>query len=494
MGYGGNRGGSYGGNDRWGGGKGGGGSNLGDGLNRVDWKSHELETFEKDFYFEHPDVTKRSAADNAKELTDREISIVSGNAPKAVVTFEQSSFPEYILDSIKKAGFPSPSPIQCQGWPTALSGKDMIGIAATGSGKTCAFLLPGMVHINAQPHLKRGDGPCMLVLAPTRELACQIKEECDKFGGSSGIKNLCVYGGAPKGDQARSLREGVEIVIATPGRLIDFLESGTTNCRRVTYLVLDEADRMLDMGFEPQIRKITSQIRPDRQTLLWSATWPAEVKTLARDLCKEDPIHIKVGSGLLKANDNILQKVEIVGKWGKQQRLMKLMEEICDGSRILIFAETKRSCDELVRELRAQRYPALAIHGDKEQRERDWCLEAFRSGESPILVATDVASRGLDVKGCKWVINFDFPGQIEDYVHRVGRTGRAGEKGTAITFFSDDDTKNARDLLDILKRSSNSVFPSELEDLARRSGKGGGNRRGGKGKGKGRGGFGGRRY
>jgi ATP-dependent RNA helicase DDX5/DBP2 len=278
--------------------------------------------------------------------------------------------------------------------------------------------------------------------------------------------------------------------------LIDFLESGTTNLRRVTYLVLDEADRMLDMGFEPQIRKIVSQIRPDRQTLLWSATWPDEVKDLARDLCKEDPIHIKVGSGKLKANENITQKVEILGKWDKHKRLAKLMDEICDGSRILIFAETKRSCDELVKQLRHDRYPALAIHGDKEQRERDWCLEEFRNGKSPILVATDVASRGLDVKGVKFVINFDFPNQIEDYVHRVGRTGRAGEKGTSITFFTDDDAGRAEDLLEILKRSSNSEYPSTLEDMARQGGRGGrGRGRGGRGGwGGGRGGGRGRRY
>jgi len=221
---------------------------LGDDLRRVNWDTHKLSTFEKDFYYEHPDVSSRSDADNDKALADQEIAIVQGKAPKACLTFEQASFPEYILDSIKKAGFSKPSPIQVQGWPVALSGHDMIGIASTGSGKTCAFLLPGMVHINAQPHLERNDGPIMLVLAPTRELAVQIREECDKFGGSSGIKNICVYGGAPKHDQARALKDGVEIVIATPGRLIDFLESGTTNLRRVTYLVLDEADRMLDMG------------------------------------------------------------------------------------------------------------------------------------------------------------------------------------------------------------------------------------------------------
>jgi ATP-dependent RNA helicase DDX5/DBP2 len=185
----------------------------------------------------------------------------------------------------------------------------MIGVASTGSGKTLGFLLPSIVHINAQPSLQRGDGPIVLVLAPTRELAVQIKGEADKFGSSSSIRNTCVYGGAPRGQQARDLRDGVEIIIATPGRLIDFLESGTTNFKRVTCLILDEADRMLDMGFEPQIRKIVGQIRPDRQTMLWSATWPKEVQKLARDLCAQEPVQINVGNvtGRLKANERIVR-------------------------------------------------------------------------------------------------------------------------------------------------------------------------------------------
>jgi len=191
---------------------------------------------------------------------------------RPVETFLEANFPQYILKELANAGFSKPTPIQSQGWPMAMSGQDVIGIAKTGSGKTLAFLLPGIVHINAQPLLKPGDGPIVLILAPTRELAVQIKGEADKFGYTSSIKNTCVYGGAPKRDQARDLRNGVEIVIATPGRLMDFLEQKTTNLRRVTYLVLDEADRMLDMGFEPQMRKVLSQVRPDRQTLLWSAT------------------------------------------------------------------------------------------------------------------------------------------------------------------------------------------------------------------------------
>jgi ATP-dependent RNA helicase DDX5/DBP2 len=202
---------------------------------------------------EHPNITARTDAEVVAYRQQHEITLFGENIPRPVVAFEESPFPDYVLEEVKKAGFRDPTAIQAQGWPMALSGRDMIGIAATGSGKTLAYMLPGVVHINAQPYLQPGDGPIMLVLAPTRELACQIKQECDRFGSSSRIKNTCLYGGAPKGSQARDLERGCEIVIATPGRLIDFLESGKTNLKRVTYLVLDEADRMLDMGFEDQV-------------------------------------------------------------------------------------------------------------------------------------------------------------------------------------------------------------------------------------------------
>jgi ATP-dependent RNA helicase DDX5/DBP2 len=340
----------------------------------------------------------------------------------------------------------------------------MIGIAETGSGKTLAFLLPAIVHINAQPLLVRGDGPIVLVLAPTRELACQIRDECAKFGSSSKIKFTCIYGGMPKGEQARDLKNGVEIVIATPGRLIDFLESGTTNLRRVTYLVFDEADRMLDMGFEPQLRSIVSQIRPDRQTLMWTATWPKEVRAIAADFT-HDPIQVNIGSINLSSNEAVTQVVKVVQPFEKQRRLYEELEKYQDGSRILIFCATKRGCDDLTRNLRQDGYPARSIHGDKSQQERDWVLAEFKNGASPIMVATDVASRGIDVKDIKLVINYDFPSQIEDYVHRVGRTGRAGAKGRATTFFTAEDARKAGALIAILRESHQEV-PSELQRMA----------------------------
>lgn len=393
--------------------------------------------------------------------------ISSINRP--VETFNEANFPTYILKELSAAGFQKPTPIQSQGWPMAMSGQDVIGVARTGSGKTLAFLLPAIVHINAQPLLKPKDGPIVLILAPTRELACQIKGEADKFGYTSSIKNTCVYGGAPKYDQARILRSGVEIVIATPGRLMDFLAQETTNLRRVTYLVMDEADRMLDMGFEPQMRRILSQVRPDRQTLLWSATWPkdGQVQRLTREFLS-DPIRVTVGSEELSANRDVKQIITMVAdKYEKDQHLSELLRQYSK-EKILIFSNTKRMCGDLAWELSDMGYKASAIHGDKKQAAREHVLGKFRKGQVQIMVATDVASRGLDIPNVGVVVNYDFPcgrGGIEDYIHRIGRTGRAGNKGISVTFFSLDNAKNARDLVKILEGAGEAV-PEDLKIMA----------------------------
>ena len=314
----------------------------------------------------------------------------------------------------------------------------------------------------------------MLVLAPTRELAVQIKEECDKFGRSSEIKNTVVYGGVKKHSQIRALSAGVEIVIATPGRLIDHIEQGNTNLKRVTYLVLDEADRMLDMGFEPQLRKIVSQIRPDRQVLMWSATWPKEVQSLANDYLKEY-YQVTVGNQELTGNKDVTQLIEVCTDPDKYRNLLKyLRENWSPKDRVLVFVETKKGCDMLTRSLRADGFQARAMHGDKSQEERDWTLREFKGMQSTLLVATDVAARGLDVDDIRFVVNFDFPKEMESYIHRIGRTGRAGKKGAAVSFFvADKNGKLARELVEILNRTQQNV-PPELQALARFSfGRGG---------------------
>lgn len=327
--------------------------------------SATLTKFEKNFYKEHEDVANRSPQDVEAWRKTNEVSVRGSNVPKPVETFDEASFPNYVMSEVKAQGFPKPTAIQSQGWPMALSGRDVVGIAETGSGKTLTYCLPAIVHINAQPLLAPGDGPIVLILAPTRELAVQIQQEINKFGKSSRIRNTCVYGGVPRGQQIRDLSRGVEVCIATPGRLIDMLDSGKTNLRRVTYLCLDEADRMLDMGFEPQIRKIINQIRPDRQTCMWSATWPKDVRQLASDFQK-DFIQVNIGSMDLSANHRITQIVEVVTDFEKRDRMSKHLEQMMEedkNSKVLIFTGTKRVADEITRYLRQDGWPALCTFG-----------------------------------------------------------------------------------------------------------------------------------
>merc|ERR1711970_1405767 len=301
--------------------------------------------------------------------------------------------------------------------------------------------------------------------APTRELAQQIQEVAYAFGRASKLKNTCVFGGAPKGPQLRDLENGCEIVIATPGRLIDFLEMGKTNFRRTTYLVLDEADRMLDMGFEPQIRKIIGQVRPDRQTLMWSATWPKAVRNLAENFLT-DYVQLNVGSINLTANHNILQIVDVCTNKNKDLKFNLLLTEMLQSQlqKTLIFIATRLKVNEVTTTLRRNGWPAKCIHGEIPQEELEMVLGEFRTGQTPILVATDVAARGLDVDDVKFVINYDYPKSSEDYVHRIGRTGRAEKKGTSYTFFTSQDRKQARDLVDVLKEA-NQVINPKLYDL-----------------------------
>ena len=386
-GYGGGYGGGMGGGDRM--------SNLGANLKTQTWDFNTLPKFEKSFYKEDPTITGRSSAQVEAFRREHQIAVQGKDVPKPVETFDEAGFPSYVMNEVKAQGFARPTPIQSQGWPMALSGRDVVGIAETGSGKTLTYCLPAIVHINAQPLLGPGDGPIVLILAPTRELAVQIQEEVSKFGKSSRIRNTCVYGGVPKGGQIRDLARGVEVCIATPGRLIDMLESGKTNLRRVTYLVLDEADRMLDMGFEPQIRKIIGQIRPDRQTCMWSATWPKEVRQLASDY-QQNFIQVNIGSTDLAANHRITQIIEIVSDFEKRDRMTKHMEQIMEdkNNKVLIFTGTKRVADDITRFLRQDGWPALSIHGDKQQNERDWVLNEFKTEQEP--------HYGRDRRGLAW--------------------------------------------------------------------------------------------
>lgn len=468
FGGGGSGGGRSGGFGGGGGGFGGGrsmkGSQPGASLRKPRWDMERLPKFEKNFYRENPQTSARSEVEIQQFRDQHSITVKGTNIPKPVLQFTEAAFPDYVMDTIYKQNWQAPTAIQAQGWPMALTGRDVVGIAQTGSGKTLSFMLPSIVHINHQPYLERGDGPICLVLVPTRELAQQVAQVANEFGHTSRVRNVCVYGGAPKGPQIRDLERGAEICIATPGRLIDLLEMNKTNLRRCTYLVLDEADRMLDMGFEPQIRKIVEQIRPDRQTLMWSATWPKEVRILAEDFL-QDYIQVNIGALQLTANHNILQIIDVCTENEKDNKLVRLLEEIMNEkeNKTIVFVETKRKCDEISRRMKRDGWPVMCIHGDKSQPERDWVLQEFRTGKSPILIATDVASRGLDVSDIKFVINFDYPACSEDYVHRIGRTARACKTGTAYTFFTPANMKQAKDLIEVLREANQQINPKLLQ-------------------------------
>jgi len=459
--------------DRRGGGSGGRGrgghkkeySGPGATLRKPRWDMDSLPKFEKNFYKEHPNLQARSQLDVDEYRNSKEITVCGRNVPRPCRTFNEVNLPEHIANVIRRLNYTEPTPIQAQGFPIALSGRDMVGIAQTGSGKTMSFMLPACLHINYQTPLSRNEGPIALVLCPTRELAIQVQAVAANFATSTRLRSTCIYGGASKGPQIRDLERGSEIVVATPGRLIDLIEMNKISLRRVTYLVLDEADRMLDMGFEPQIRKIIEQIRPDRQVLMWSATWPKEVRKLAEDFLV-DYIQINIGASQIHANHNILQIVDVVQEYEKEKKLVNLLEEIMGEkeNKTIVFCETKRKTDEITRKLRRDGWPAVSIHGDKSQPEREWVLKEFRSGKAPILLATDVASRGLDIPDISFVINFDYPNSGEDYIHRIGRTARASRKGTAYTFFTSANGKNATELIQVMEEAAQ-VVPEKLLQL-----------------------------
>ncbi|KPI88679.1 putative ATP-dependent DEAD/H RNA helicase [Leptomonas seymouri] len=395
----------------------GGHGGLGANLHRIDWEAVQKVATQWNFY---KPQKPRGEEEIAQWLRENSITIYGDRVPQPMLEFSDLVAPDAIHQGFADAGFVKPTAIQSVSWPILLNSRDIVGVAKTGSGKTMAFMIPAALHIMAQPPLQPGDGPIALVLAPTRELAVQIETETRKaLTRVPSILTTCVYGGTPKGPQQHALRAGVHVAIATPGRLIDLLETNCTNLLRITYLVLDEADRMLDMGFEDQIRKICSQIRTDRQTLMFSATWPREIRNLAASFQK-DFVRVHIGSEELVANADVHQHVLVVEGYNKDDKLEEILRQV-GPQRVLIFVKTKRSADILQDRLgRALRQTVLAIHGDKLQSSRDYVLDRFRKDSHAILVATDVAARGLDIKDLDVVVNYDMPLNIEDYVHRIG--------------------------------------------------------------------------
>jgi ATP-dependent RNA helicase RhlE len=348
-----------------------------------------------------------------------------------------------LLRAVEDAGYDSPTPIQREAIPLALKGRDLMGLAQTGTGKTAAFVLPTIQLLSGGPKRLRA-----LALVPTRELAVQVHASVEKYGVHSGIEAADVYGGVAIGPQEKALRRGVDIVVATPGRLIDHMERQNVVFDDLEILILDEADRMLDMGFAPQINRIVREVPAYRQTMLFTATMPPEVEALARKYLRK-PIVVQVGRRSQAAH-TVTHAVYPVPRSRKTSLLLHLLENEVALDSVLIFMRTKHGADKLLGELRHAGVQAEALHGDRSQSERTRALERFKSGETRVLVATDIAQRGLDIAGISHVVNYDVPQQAEDYVHRIGRTGRAAATGDAYTFMSPDEIAMVRQVESVL--------------------------------------------
>ena len=352
-------------------------------------------------------------------------------AASQTTTFDELGLAKEVLDAVRDAGYKHPTPIQEQAIPLVLKGRDVMGLAQTGTGKTAAFTLPIVNQLLGGPRRTRA-----LVLTPTRELCVQVEESVHKYARHSQLSVVSVYGGVPLEPQQRKLRAGVDIVVATPGRLIDHLERQNVVFDDLEVLVLDEADRMLDMGFAPQINRIVADIPSYRQTLLFSATMPPEVEALARKYLRK-PIVVQVGRRSGAAN-TVTHAVYPVPRDRKSSLLAQLLREV-ELDSVLVFTRTKHGADRVVRHLERENISSTAMHADKTQPQRTRALEDFKSGKVRVLVATDIAQRGLDISGITHVINYDVPQQAEDYVHRIGRTGRAAKEGDAFTFMAPDE-------------------------------------------------------
>ncbi|XP_075492328.1 DEAD-box ATP-dependent RNA helicase 37-like [Primulina tabacum] len=467
-------------------------------------KEREVNPFPDDIDSEEAFGSQENTGINFDAYEDIPVETSGRNVPPPVNTFAEIDLGEALNRNIKRCKYVKPTPVQRYAIPISTAGRDLMACAQTGSGKTAAFCFPiisGVMKSSQSaprpPHMPRMSFPIALILAPTRELSIQIHEEAKKFSYQTGVRVVVAYGGAPINLQLRELERGVDILVATPGRLVDLLERARVSLQMIRYLALDEADRMLDMGFEPQIRKIVQQMDMPppgiRQTLLFSATFPKEIQRLAADFLS-NYVFLAVGR-VGSSTDLIVQRVEYVLETDKRSHLMDLLHaQLATAvhgkqSLTLVFVETKKGADALEHWLSINGFPATAIHGDRTQQEREYALRCFKSGKTPILVATDVAARGLDIPHVAHVVNFDLPNDIDDYVHRIGRTGRAGKTGLATAFFNENNASLAKSLADLMQEANQEV-PAWLSRFAARSSYGK-NRRGGGGSG---GRFGGRDF
>jgi len=433
---------------------------------KIDHNKITYASFRKNFYVEVPEIARMTQEEVDEYRTELEgIKVKGKGCPRPIKTWAQCGVSKKEMEILKKLAYEKPTPIQTQTIPAIMCGKDIIGIAKTGSGKTLAFLLPMFRHILDQPDLEETDGPIAIIMSPTRELCLQIGKECKKFTKSLNLTVVTVYGGTGISEQIAELKRGAEIIVCTPGRMIDMLAANNgrvTNLRRVTYIVLDEADRMFDMGFEPQVMRIIDNTRHDRQTVMFSATFPRQMESLARRILNK-PVEITVGGRSVVCAD-VEQHVLVIEDDQKFLKLLELLGVYQEQGSVLVFVEKQESADDLLKDLMKSGYDCISLHGGIDQYDRDSAVVDFKNGKIKLMIATSVAARGLDVKHLILVVNYDCPNHYEDYIHRCGRTGRAGNKGFAYTFISPDQERISGDIVKAMELSETPV-PTELQAL-----------------------------
>nr|XP_050041615.1 probable ATP-dependent RNA helicase DDX5 [Dermacentor andersoni] len=441
------------------------------------WREMNFQPFERNFYRENFRTAWRSADEMEQYRKENRITVKGRGVQMPLLRFHEANFPACVVEALEANEYntSSPTPVQAQCWPVALKGRNLLAVIGAGvEGKILAYLLPAIVHVLKQPPLRTHQGFLALVLTPTPEKARHIQRLVGKFESHTSVRANCVCSGGSKDQQLRDLRSGFEICIATPGRIHTFLEAGKLDLARCTYFVLDGVDCMVDMGFEQQILSLAKHVRPDRQTLMWMSRKPKELYRLVDALLK-DYVEVNVGECRTSSDQGVEQLVCVCAESEKEARLMALLEDILSRHedaavrKVIVYAETKKRVDDLVSKLRLRGWPVVGIHGETTERARDWAVAAFSRGETPVLVATDVAGRELPSDCVRYVVNYDYPSSAEAYARRIGHASRlTGDSCTAYTFLEPGARRCAKEMIGMLRGTKRKVDP-ELYVLAKKA-------------------------
>lgn len=440
-------------------------------LRPPNWSRVHLPAFEKNFYREHFSTSQRSPAEVDAYREAKKISVLGNGVPKPLLSIEEAGFPGDLMEAIqalKQISSSSISRLQAQCWPVALSGRDLLAIVeGEPQGKTLGYLLPAIVHIRHQEPVETNDGPIALVLTDSHECAQEVEQVARNLQKYTRIRVVCLYSGVPKGPQLNQLQEGAEIWVAAPGRLVSLMQECKVSLRRCTYLVVDDADRMVAVGFQKQLRIIAENVRPDRQTLMWATSRSMDVDYFAEELLT-DHVTVTIGAWQAGQSQRVEQVVLIREKSEKESAIVDLFQETLrdDGDKAIVFVEMRQTVDELVARMRCEGLSAVGIHGNKTEGEQAWALSAFRFRKVAVLVATDTVARHIEADGVRFVVSYDYPRYAEDYTRRVKLAVRPDGTGRVYTFLAPTDSRRAKELVRILRESEQVPSP-ELLKLAR---------------------------